>query len=120
MTPTIETLKKTFDFPAMFASSGHPIITVIPFTGTQPAFTSCSPDRIEAMIDNWEKAATIASGDDSELQSEARERIQQLRMDLAEVLAVFSPQTQRMIIKLDLHNFELCMEAIPSAEGKSN
>jgi hypothetical protein len=116
MSTTIEELKKTYDFPAMFDRCGNPIITVVPFTGGPPAFASYQPDRIEAMLDNWEVATTIASDGDLELEVEAKERLQQIRRDLAAELAVFDPSTQRMIVKCDIHNFELCVEPISSAK----
>jgi hypothetical protein len=100
MNTTIELLKKKYDFPAMFARCGNPIITVIPLTG-----------------DYWEMAMTIASAGDSELEAEAKERLRQIRLDLEQVLAVFNPQTHRMIIKLDIYHFELCIEKAPQPDG---
>jgi hypothetical protein len=117
MSKSIEQLKKKYDFQAMFERCGNPIITVIPFTGGPPAFSSCQPDRIEATMDNWETAMTIASDGDSELHAESKERLRQIRLHLAEVLAIFNTGTERMIVKLDINQFELCVEMLPSAKG---
>jgi hypothetical protein len=117
MNTTIELLKKKYDFPAMFARCGNPIITVIPLTGGQPGFSSYTPDGIDTTMDYWEMAMTIASAGDSELEAEAKERLRQIRLDLEQVLAVFNPQTHRMIIKLDIYHFELCIEKAPQPDG---
>jgi hypothetical protein len=52
-----------------------------------------------------------------ELETEARERLQQIRLHLAAALDVFNPQTQRMIVKCDIYNFELCVET-PTADSE--
>jgi hypothetical protein len=107
---TIASLKKKYDFPAMFAKSGKPIITVMQFSKSQPRFASVSKDKLKDTIDKWVAVADCVTCDSPDDGPEVKERAQQIRSDIEAALEIFDPAQQRMIIKFDLYNFEMCVE----------